>query len=198
MNNHDEVVPSGLGKKKIDFNTVTDDQAPLESTQETTLSEKQRRELDAFIEIFDERLATQLYSKSFEKRFTGLQSLATRLKNNEKNCAGDMTAVGRACLPVNTKLFKDKVQKVYEANAAVFLFLLEKHDKSSEISFLIDKSIPLILPVTGDSNSKLRASAQNFIVKMDRITIQKGIVPQHVFVPFNYKKKMEMYFKSKK
>ena len=55
----------------------------------------------------------------------------------------------------------------------------------------MDKCLPSLLQVSAENNRLLREASVNTILSLDKELTQQGIVPQHVLVPFNYRKKVD-------
>lgn len=120
------------GGKNIDFSKVTDDSydpnaGRTEVAAPIKLTQAQRNESEAFIDIFGEEMTMQSYSKKFTDRENLIQQVLTRLRRSvaspEQNDLASPPTTARAILPVLTRLFKDKVGKVFDANAQLFLFI---------------------------------------------------------------------------
>ena len=160
------------------------------------LTQAQKNEMEAFIDIFGEQLTLQSYSKKFDQRIQVLNQVLNSLKTGEgfdsTNTSPNATA--RAVLPLLTRMFKDKVGKVFDTAAELFLFIVSDQflQNYKDISYVVDKILPSLLIINGDTNKKLKNSAEATILRLDRMQQNTGIVVQHVLTPFTYRKKIDV------
>lgn len=56
---------------------------------------------------------------------------------------------------------------------------------------MVDKVLPTLLQINGETNKKLKSSAEATILNLDNQQKNNGIVVQHVFTPFTYRTMMK-------
>lgn len=192
--NDDRPLPA-LSKKS---HGLLDDQEDLteHETDLPTLSEKEEREAELIIDIFGMNMAQHLYSKSWKHRQDTLIELKNELQNptaltNEHSSK----SVSRAIVSVLKKSLNDQVYVVLNESTGLLKSLLQSYisQKSlgkSEVAFILDKVIPVLMKRLGDTAPRTRSIASDLIIDIANFPEVKGSVsiPNLVTEPFKAKK----------
>ena len=125
----------------MDYSQVIDDseEGKPRVVQDNPLTDRQRNESEAYFNIFGEEMTAWTYSKKFDLKIQGLEKTLKLTKENPDGLTSSRAELSRSILPVCLRLFKDKVAKVFEADAQLFLHLVSKQFglKGNEISYRV-------------------------------------------------------------
>lgn len=114
-----------------------------------------------------------MYSKNFQNREIALQEIYTNLSNYSKG-NGDKEepkSLMRASAILVAKMCKDNVYSIFQHSLKLLKFLLtefaSRHSLGkSELNYVLEKALPVLLHRTGDTNARLRQRSHEFIVEM--------------------------------
>ncbi|KAM6045706.1 centrosomal protein of 104 kDa isoform 2-T3 [Theristicus caerulescens] len=143
------------------------------------LTEKALREASPAIEVFGEALVSGAYSKTWSYREDALLAVYKKLMEMSVNTPkDDLKNMLRAAIFLVRRAIKDIVSSVFQASLKLLKMIITqyipKHKLGKlETSHCVEKTLPSLLSRTGDSSSRLRLVASNFI----------QIVPVHLVQP---------------
>jgi len=165
-------------------------------TELPLLNEKEEREAELIIDIFGMNVAQQLYSKSWKHRQTSLTSLADELKHStEVTEEQPAKSVSRAVLAVLKKSLNDQVFVVLNESTTLLKTLLQNYipEKSlgkAEVTFVLDKLLPILMKRLGDSATRTRNLASDVIIDIANSKEIKNCssIPNIVSQPIKAKK----------
>ncbi|NXC66292.1 CE104 protein, partial [Anhinga anhinga] len=155
------------------------------------LSEKALREASPAIEVFGEALVSGAYSKTWSYREDALLAVYKKLMEMSVNTPkDDLKNMLRAAVFLVRRAIKDIVSSVFQASLKLLKIIITqyipKHKLGKlETSHCVEKTLPNLLSRTGDSSSRLRLMASNFIEEMALCSEVKPlqIVPVHLVQP---------------
>ncbi|XP_010175559.1 centrosomal protein of 104 kDa [Antrostomus carolinensis] len=155
------------------------------------LSEKALREASPAIEVFGEALVSGAYSKAWSYREDALLAVYKKLMEMSVNTPkDDLKTMLRAAIFLVRRAIKDIVSSVFQASLKLLKMIITqyipKHKLGKlETSHCVEKTLPNLLSRTGDSSSRLRLVAFNFIREMALCSEVKPlqIVPVHLVQP---------------
>ncbi|XP_071623465.1 centrosomal protein of 104 kDa [Heliangelus exortis] len=155
------------------------------------LTEKALREASPAIEVFGEALVSGAYSKTWSYREDGLLAVYKKLEEMSVNTPkDDLKSMLRAAVFLVQRAIKDMVSSVFQAALKLLKMIIThyipKHKLGKqETSHCVEKTLPNLLSRTGDSSSRLRLVASNFIQEMALCSEVKPlqIVPVHLVQP---------------
>ncbi|NXI96060.1 CE104 protein, partial [Psophia crepitans] len=155
------------------------------------LAEKALREAGPAIEVFGEALVSRAYSKTWSYREEALLAVYKKLMDTSVNTPkDDLKSMLRAAVFLVRRAIKDLVPSVFQASLKLLKMIVSqyipKHKLGKlETSNCVEKTLPNLLSRTGDSSSRLRLVASNFIQEMALCSEVKPlqIVPVHLVQP---------------
>ncbi|NWS59720.1 CE104 protein, partial [Chunga burmeisteri] len=155
------------------------------------LTEKALREASPATEVFGEALVSGAYSKTWSYREDALLAVYKKLMEMSVNAPkDDLKNMLRAAIFLVRKAIKDIVSSVFQASLKLLKMIITqyipKHKLGKvETSYCVEKTLPNLLSRTGDSSSRLRLVAFNFIQEMALCSEVKPlqIVPVHLVQP---------------
>ncbi|KGL97001.1 Centrosomal protein of 104 kDa [Charadrius vociferus] len=155
------------------------------------LTEKALREASPAIEVFGEALVSGAYSKTWSYREDALLAVYKKLMEMSVNTPkDDLKNMLRAAIFLVRRAIKDIVSSVFQASLKLLKMIITqyipKHKLGKlETSHCVEKTLPNLLSRTGDSSSRLRLVASNFIQEMALCSEVKPlqIVPVHLVQP---------------
>ncbi|XP_069731112.1 centrosomal protein of 104 kDa [Phaenicophaeus curvirostris] len=155
------------------------------------LTEKALREASPAIEVFGEALVSGAYSKTWSYREDALLAVYKKLMEASVNTPKeDLKSMLRAAIFLVRRAIKDVVSSVFQASLKLLKMIITqyipKHKLGKpETAHCVEKTLPNLLSRTGDSSSRLRLMAVNFIQEMALCSEVKPlqIVPVHLVQP---------------
>ncbi|NXT39268.1 CE104 protein, partial [Pelecanoides urinatrix] len=155
------------------------------------LTEKALREASSAIEVFGEALVSGAYSKTWSYREDALLAVYKKLMEMSLNTPkDDLKNMLRAAIFLVRRAIKDIVSSVFQASLKLLKMIvtqyIPKHKLGKlETSHCVEKTLPNLLSRTGDSSSRLRLVASNFIQEMALSSEVKPlqIIPVHLVQP---------------
>ncbi|KFQ82934.1 Centrosomal protein of 104 kDa [Phaethon lepturus] len=155
------------------------------------LTEKALREASPAIEVFGAALVAGAYSKTWSYREDALLAVYKKLMEMSVNTPkDDLKNMLRAAIFLARRAIKDIVSSVFQASLKLLKMIITqyipKHKLGKlETSHCVEKMLPNLLCRTGDSSSRLRLVASNFIQEMALCSEVKPlqIVPVHLVQP---------------
>ncbi|NWY62131.1 CE104 protein, partial [Chionis minor] len=155
------------------------------------LTEKALREASPAVEVFGEALVSGAYSKTWSYREDALLAVYKKLMETSVNTPkDDLRNMLRAAIFLVRRAIKDIVSSVFRASLKLLKMIITqyipKHKLGKlETSHCVEKTLPNLLSRTGDSSSRLRLVASNFIQEMALCSEVKPlqIVPVHLVQP---------------
>ncbi|NXJ64900.1 CE104 protein, partial [Rostratula benghalensis] len=155
------------------------------------LTEKVLREASPAIEVFGEALVSGAYSKTWSYREDALLAVYKKLMEVSVNTPKeDLKNMLRAAIFLVRRATKDIVSSVFQASLKLLKMIITqyipKHKLGKlETSHCVEKTLPDLLSRTGDSSSRLRLLASNFIWEMAVCSEVKPlqIIPVHLVQP---------------
>ncbi|NWR59654.1 CE104 protein, partial [Bucorvus abyssinicus] len=155
------------------------------------LTEKVLREASPAVEVFGEALVSGAYSKTWSYREDALLAVYKNLLEMSVNTPkDDLKNMLRAAIFLVRRAIKDIVSSVFQASLKLLKMIITqyipKHKLGKlETSHCVEKTLPDLLARTGDSSSRLRLVASNFIQEMALCSEVKPlqIVPVHLVQP---------------
>ncbi|KFQ10878.1 Centrosomal protein of 104 kDa [Leptosomus discolor] len=155
------------------------------------LTEKALREASPAVEVFGEALVSGAYSKTWSYREDALLAVYKKMMEMSVNAPkDDLKNMLRAAIFLVRRAIKDIVSSVFQASLKLLKMIITqyipKHNLGKlETSHCVEKTLPNLLSRTGDSSSRLRLVASNFIQEMALCSDVKPlqIVPVHLVQP---------------
>ncbi|NWS69554.1 CE104 protein, partial [Crotophaga sulcirostris] len=155
------------------------------------LTEKALREASPAVEVFGEALVSGAYSKMWSYREDALLAVYQKLMEVSVNTPKeDLKSMLRAAIFLVKRAIKDIVSSVFQASLKLLKMIITqyipKHKLGKiETAHCVEKTLPNLLSRTGDSSSRLRLVAANFIQEMALSSEVKPlqIVPVHLVQP---------------
>ncbi|XP_014807914.1 PREDICTED: centrosomal protein of 104 kDa [Calidris pugnax] len=155
------------------------------------LTEKALREASPAIEVFGEALVSGAYSKTWSYREDALLAVYKKLLEVSVNTPkDDLKNMLRAAIFLVRRAIKDIVSSVFQASLKLLKMIITqyipKHKLGKpETCHCVEKTLPDLLSRTGDSSSRLRLLASNFIREMALCSEVKPlqIIPVHLVQP---------------
>ncbi|XP_068096590.1 centrosomal protein of 104 kDa isoform X2 [Hyperolius riggenbachi] len=136
------------------------------------LTEKALREAGFAIEVFGEALVAGAYSKTWSYREDALLAVYKKLSDMPTTTSkDDLKNILRAAIFLVRRAIKDKVSSVFQASLRLLKMIITlyipKHKLGKgETSHCVEKTLPDLLSRTGDSATRHRVVASNFIQEM--------------------------------
>ncbi|XP_053307348.1 centrosomal protein of 104 kDa [Spea bombifrons] len=136
------------------------------------LTEKALREASFAIEVFGEALVAGAYSKTWSYREDALLAVYKKLSDiPSETSKDDLKTMLRAAIFLVRRAIKDKVTSVFQASLRLLKMIIThyipKHKLGkSETTHCVEKTLPDLLSRTGDSATRYRLIASNFIQEM--------------------------------
>uniref|UniRef100_A0A672V7P5 Centrosomal protein of 104 kDa n=1 Tax=Strigops habroptila TaxID=2489341 RepID=A0A672V7P5_STRHB len=155
------------------------------------LNEKALREASPAVEVFGEALVSGAFSKTWSYREDALLAVYKKLMEvSVTTPKEDLKNMLRAAIFLVRRAIKDLVPSVFQASLKLLKMIITqyipKHKLGKlETSHCVEKTLPNLLSRTGDSSSRLRLVASNFIQEMALCSEVKPlqIVPVHLVQP---------------
>ncbi|XP_057274194.1 centrosomal protein of 104 kDa isoform X1 [Pezoporus wallicus] len=155
------------------------------------LSEKALREASPTVEVFGEALVSGAFSKTWSYREDALLAVYKELMEvSVTTPKEDLKNMLRAAIFLVRRAIKDIVPSVFQASLKLLKMIITqyipKHKLGKlETSHCVEKTLPNLLSRTGDSSSRLRLVASNFIQEMALCSEVRPlqIVPVHLVQP---------------
>ncbi|NXL03647.1 CE104 protein, partial [Mesembrinibis cayennensis] len=155
------------------------------------LTEKALREASPAIEVFGEALVSGAYSKTWSYREDALLAVYKKLMEMSVNTPkDDLKNMLRAAIFLVRRAIKDIVSSVFQASLKLLKMIITQYIPKHKLGKLetahcVEKTLPSLLSRTGDSSSRLRLVASNFIQEMALCSEVKPlqIVPVHLVQP---------------
>ncbi|XP_010003508.1 PREDICTED: centrosomal protein of 104 kDa [Chaetura pelagica] len=155
------------------------------------LTEKALREASPAIDVFGEALVSGAYSKTWSYREDALLAVYKKLMEMSANTPKDVSKnTLRAAIFLVQRAIKDTVSSVFQASLKLLKMILTQYIPKYELgkgetSHCVEKTLPNLLSRTGDSSSRLRLVASNFIQEMALCSEVKPlqIIPVHLVQP---------------
>ncbi|NWH76291.1 CE104 protein, partial [Piaya cayana] len=155
------------------------------------LTEKVLREASPAVEVFGEALVSGAYSKTWSYREDALLAVYKKLMEaSEDTPKEDLKSMLRAAIFLVRRAIKDMVSPVFQASLKLLKMIITqyipKHKLGKpETAHCVEKTLPNLLSRTGDSSSRPRLMAINFIQEMALCSEVKPlqIVPVHLVQP---------------
>ncbi|NWH68872.1 CE104 protein, partial [Geococcyx californianus] len=155
------------------------------------LTEKALREASPAIEVFGEALVCGAYSKTWSLREDALLAVYKKLMEASVNTPKeDLKSMLRAAVFLVRRAIKDIVSSVFQASLKLLKMIITQYIPKHKLGKLetahcVEKTLPNLLSRTGDSSSRLRLVAANFIQEMALSSEVKPlqIVPVHLVQP---------------
>ena len=187
MNKKDTLEP-------VDQSPKEDASSPLQDGP-CELKEKDAREASLAIDVFGEHVVRCIYSKQWTYRQQGMDAVKRELTSEKPELIAeqDSRSVIRAVVDLLKKGINEQVHPVFLLCLSILKDLLTtyipKRDAQSEISFVLQKTIPLLLPKTGEMAARMKNSAVEFILEISQLEDVKslGVIPEVVTHPFKTK-----------
>ncbi|XP_030077943.1 centrosomal protein of 104 kDa isoform X2 [Microcaecilia unicolor] len=187
--------------RKLQGETFTEPEPEEESIIDTSrsgitgepepLTEKSLREASFAIEVFGETLVAGSYSKTWSYREDALLAVYKRLWEMPNSASKDeLKSMLRAAIFLIQRAMKDNVSSVFHAALKLLKMIvtqyIPKHKLGKlETTHCLEKTLPNLIARTGDSATRLRVVASNFIQEMALFKEVKPlqIVPAHLIQP---------------
>ncbi|NXM75801.1 CE104 protein, partial [Serilophus lunatus] len=155
------------------------------------LTEKALREASPAVEVFGEALVSGAYSRTWSYREDALLAVYKKLMEVSVNTPKeDLRNMLRAAVFLVRRAILDTVSSVFQASLKLLKMIITqyipKHKLGKlETSHCVEKTLPNLLSRTGDSSSRLRLLASDFIQEMALCTEVKPlqIIPVHLVKP---------------
>ncbi|XP_028393886.1 centrosomal protein of 104 kDa-like [Dendronephthya gigantea] len=159
------------------------------------LREKDAREATLAIDIFGEHVVRCIYTKQWTYRKQGMDTIKRELssENPELIAEHDARSVVRAVVDLLKKGIIEQVHPVFVLSLSILKDLLTifipKHEAQNEISFVLQKTVPLLLLKTGEMAARMKNSAMEFIIEISQYEDVKtlGVIPDLTTHPFKNK-----------
>ncbi|XP_075406491.1 centrosomal protein of 104 kDa [Tenrec ecaudatus] len=155
------------------------------------LTEKALREASSAIDVLGETLVAGAYSKTWSYREDALLTLYKKLMDLPVGTPKeDLKNMLRAAVFLIRRALRDIVTSVFQASLKLLKMLITqyipKHKLSKqETTHCVERTIPTLLTRTGDSSTRLRIVASNFIQEMALCREVKSlqIIPTYLVQP---------------
>ncbi|XP_069805131.1 centrosomal protein of 104 kDa [Dendropsophus ebraccatus] len=155
------------------------------------LTEKALREAGFAIEVFGEALVAGAYSKTWSYREDALVAVYKKLSDVPTSTSKDeLKNMLRAAVFLIRRAVKDKVSSVFQASLRLLKMIIThyipKHKLGKgETAHCVEKTLPDLLTRTGDTATRHRVMASNFIQEMAMFKEVKPlqIIPPHLLQP---------------
>ncbi|XP_020013962.1 centrosomal protein of 104 kDa isoform X2 [Castor canadensis] len=136
------------------------------------LTEKALREASSAIDVLGENLVAGAYSKTWSCREDALLALYKKLLEMPIGTPKeDLKSTLRAAIFLTRRAIKDIVTSVFQASLKLLKMIITQYIPKHRLSKLetthcVERTVPVLLSRTGDSSSRLRIMASNFIQEM--------------------------------
>ncbi|XP_059572636.1 centrosomal protein of 104 kDa isoform X4 [Alligator mississippiensis] len=155
------------------------------------LTEKALREASPAIEVFGEALVAGAYSKTWSYREDALLAIYKKLMEiSVSTPKEDLKNMLRAAIFLIRRATKDIVSSVFQASLKLLKMIITQYIPKHKLGKLetahcVDRILPNLLSRTGDSSTRLRIVASNFIQEMALCNEVKPlhIIPIHLVHP---------------
>ncbi|XP_006871806.1 PREDICTED: centrosomal protein of 104 kDa [Chrysochloris asiatica] len=155
------------------------------------LTEKVLREASSAIDVFGETLVAGAYSKTWSYREDALLALYKQLMEMPIGTPKeDLKNMLRASVFLIRRAVKDIVTSVFQASLKLLKMIITQYIPKHKLSKLetthcVERTIPVLLTRTGDSSTRLRIIASNFIQEMALFKEVKSlqIIPTYLVQP---------------
>uniref|UniRef100_A0A7M4F2R0 Centrosomal protein of 104 kDa n=2 Tax=Crocodylus porosus TaxID=8502 RepID=A0A7M4F2R0_CROPO len=155
------------------------------------LTEKALREASPAIEVFGEALVAGAYSKTWSYREDALLAIYKKLMEiSVSTPKEDLKNMLRAAVFLIRRATKDIVSSVFQASLKLLKMIITQYIPKHKLGKLetahcVDRILPNLLSRTGDSSTRLRVVASNFIQEMALCNEVKPlqIIPIHLVHP---------------
>ncbi|KAM5160497.1 centrosomal protein of 104 kDa isoform 3-T4 [Callospermophilus lateralis] len=155
------------------------------------LSEKALREAGSAVDVLGETLVAGAYSKTWSCREDALLGLCRRLMEVPVGTPKeDVKSMLRASVFLVRRAMKDIVTSVFQASLKLLKMMITQYIPKHQLSKLetthcVERTIPALLARTGDSSTRMRIMASNFIQEMALFKEVKPlqIIPSHLVQP---------------
>uniref|UniRef100_A0A452ITR0 Centrosomal protein of 104 kDa n=1 Tax=Gopherus agassizii TaxID=38772 RepID=A0A452ITR0_9SAUR len=155
------------------------------------LTEKALREASPAIEVFGEALVAGAYSKTWSYREDALLAIYKKLMEMSASTSkDDLKNMLRAAVFLIRRAIKDIVSSVFQASLKLLKMIITQYIPKHKLGKLetahcVERTLPNLLSRTGDSSTRLRIVAANFIQEMALCNEVKPlqIIPVHLVQP---------------
>ncbi|XP_010177439.1 PREDICTED: centrosomal protein of 104 kDa, partial [Mesitornis unicolor] len=155
------------------------------------LTEKALREAGSAVDVFGEALVAGAYSKTWSFREDALLAVYQKLTEASVHAPkDDLKNMLRAAVFLAKRAIKDVVSSVFQASLKLLEMIITqyipKHKLGKpETTHCVETTLPNLLSRTGDSSSRLRLLASNFIqeVALSGEVRPLQIIPVHLVQP---------------
>ncbi|XP_008572784.1 PREDICTED: centrosomal protein of 104 kDa isoform X1 [Galeopterus variegatus] len=155
------------------------------------LTEKALREASSAIDVLGETLVAGAYSKTWSYREDALLALYQKLMEMPVGTPKeDLKSTLRASIFLIRRAIKDIVTSVFQASLKLLKMIITQYIPKHKLSKLetahcVDRTVPVLLSRTGDSSTRLRVIAANFIQEMALFKEVKSlqIIPSYLVQP---------------
>ncbi|XP_065277461.1 centrosomal protein of 104 kDa [Emys orbicularis] len=155
------------------------------------LTEKVLREASPAIEVFGEALVAGAYSKTWSYREDALLAIYKKLMEMSASTSkDDLKNMLRAAVFLIRRAIKDIVSSVFQASLKLLKMIITQYIPKHKLGKLetahcVERTLPNLLSRTGDSSTRLRIVAANFIQEMALCNEVKPlqIIPVHLVQP---------------
>uniref|UniRef100_A0A3Q3XGY3 Centrosomal protein of 104 kDa n=1 Tax=Mola mola TaxID=94237 RepID=A0A3Q3XGY3_MOLML len=166
--------------------------SPEMSGEPKPLSEKAQREADLPIAVFGENLVAGAYSKTWSCREDAILAVHKKLLElSPTTPREELRNTIRAAVFLVKKTCHDKVSSVFHASLKLLLLLLSQLIPSLglgrvEVTHCVEQTWPSLLARTGESASRIRATANAFILEIAVLKDVRSlqIIPGDLVKPF--------------
>ncbi|EMP25936.1 hypothetical protein UY3_16933 [Chelonia mydas] len=155
------------------------------------LTEKALREASPATEVFGEALVAGAYSKTWSYREDALLAIYKKLMEiSASTSKDDLKNMLRAAVFLIRRAIKDIVSSVFQASLKLLKMIITQYIPKHKLGKLetahcVERTLPNLLSRTGDSSTRLRIVAANFIQEMALCNEVKPlqIIPVHLVQP---------------
>ncbi|XP_067423204.1 centrosomal protein of 104 kDa isoform X2 [Emydura macquarii macquarii] len=155
------------------------------------LTEKALREASPAIDVFGEALVAGAYSKTWSYREDALLAIYKKLMEMSAGTPkDDLKNMLRAAVFLIRRAIKDIVSSVFQASLKLLKMIITQYIPKHKLGKLetahcVERTLPNLLSRTGDSSTRLRIVAANFIQEMALCNEVKPlqIIPIHLVQP---------------
>ncbi|XP_022056229.2 centrosomal protein of 104 kDa isoform X2 [Acanthochromis polyacanthus] len=187
-----ETIQSTAEEHSHKFDVQRSPHSPEMSGEPEPLTEKAQREAGLPIEVYGESLVAGAYSKTWCYRENALQAVCRKLSEVSPNTPKEeLRNMIRASVFLVKKALLDKVTSVFHASLKLLRLMLSQLIPGlglgrAEVTHCLEQTCPNLLARTGDSASRLRATATSFILEIAVLKDVQAlqIIPGELVKPF--------------
>uniref|UniRef100_K7F8X3 Centrosomal protein of 104 kDa n=1 Tax=Pelodiscus sinensis TaxID=13735 RepID=K7F8X3_PELSI len=155
------------------------------------LTEKALREASPAIEVFGEALVAGAYSKTWSYREDALLAIYKKLMEMSAGTSkDDLKNMLRAAVFLIRRAIKDIVSSVFQASLKLLKMIITQYIPKHKLGKLetahcVERTLPNLLSRTGDSSTRLRIVAANFVQDIVLFSEVKPLqmIPVHLVQP---------------